>query len=217
MASTWVVLLEVECLVGTHLRVETVEALLKGLGDRCPSGLHASDRCAVQFLVEAAGPEAALTAGIELWTSVARDVGFPPVEVVRAEVKTPAELDAEYDEDAPGVLSHVPADARATTVAYLTTRRLLQARTPREVVSVVQALIRRLGGVVVPPNPGDPRILDVDLSLAAGPPMAAAAEPYSVARLCLEEVLPAAVEDARRVIMGLRAASASPLPAVQLD
>src|SRR5438270_11303608 len=142
MATAWVVLLEVTCLPGRHLMVEAVEALLGRLGDHFPSALHASDRCAVQFLVEAAGPDQAVTVGLEVYRSAAQAAAFGATEIVRAEVKTPAELDAEYDEDAPGLLSHVPADARATTVAYLTTRRLLQARTPREVASVVQALVR---------------------------------------------------------------------------
>jgi hypothetical protein len=52
------------------------------------------------------------------------------------------------------------------------------------------------------------------------PPMVAAAEPYSVARLCLEEVLPGAVDDARRAVRLLRAAAAgaaSPVGAADLD
>ena len=80
----------------------------------------------------------------------------------------------------------------------LITRRLLRATTPREAVSAVSALVRQLGGTIVRPRHGDARVLDVDLSLGTGEPMAVAVEPYSVARLCLEEVLPAALSDARR-------------------
>jgi hypothetical protein len=50
--------------------------------------------------------------------------------------------------------------------------------------------------------------------------MVAAAEPYSVARLCLEEVLPGAVDDARRVLRLLRAVAAgaaSSVGAADLD
>ena len=40
--------------------------------------------------------------------------------------------------------------------------------------------------------------------------MAVAVEPYSVARLCLEEVLPAALSDARRVVVLLAGSSSGP-------
>jgi len=109
MRCDWVLLLEVACLPGARLPVETVEALLRRLAERYPSALHATDRCAVQFVVEADGPGRALAEGLDLWRSAAGDVGFPPAEVVRAEVKTPAELDAEYDADARTVPAHVGA------------------------------------------------------------------------------------------------------------
>jgi hypothetical protein len=122
-------------------------------------------------------------------------------------VKTPAELVAEFDEEEEMAPARVPADENALASAYEATRRLLRATSPREAVSVLSALVRQLGGTTVRLRPGDPRILDYDLSLGVGEPMVAAAEPYSVARLCLEEVLPAAVEDARRVAGLLRAAT----------
>ena len=99
-----------------------------------------------------------------------------------------------------------PADEQALALAYDATRRLLRATTPREAVSVLQALVRKLGGTVLPARPGDPRTLDLDLSLGEGEPIVPAAEPYSVARLCLEEVVPDAVADAQRVVGLLRAA-----------
>ena len=209
----WVVLLEVACQPGTHLAVETVEALLGRFADRYPSALHAPDRCALQFLVEADGPAQALADGVALWSPVADAVGFPAAEVVRAEVKTPADLDAEYDEEEIGPLvCRVPADERTTATAYEATRRLLRSRTPREASSVLAALVRQLGGTIVPPRPGDERTLDVDLSLGAGPPMVPAVDPYSVARLCLEEVLPAAAADARRVVKLLQDAAGAAVP-----
>lgn len=203
MRRSWVVLLEVDA----DAQVEEVKAVLAHLGDRYPSALHAVDRCAVQFLVDADGPDTALVDGLALWRVAARAAGFPDADVVRAEVKTPAELAAEYA-DVGGPVS-VPADERALASAYDATRRLLRSTTPREAMSVLFALVRQLGGTVVPPQPGDPRTIDCDLSLGEGSPSVAAAEPYSVARLDLEEVLPAAVEDARRVVQLLRAAPAS--------
>ena len=219
VGRAWVVLLEVACPPGTSLSVETVEALLRRLADRYPSALRSSERCAVQFLVDADAAELALAAGVAVWESAAPAADFPPCDLVRAEVKTPAELAAEYDDDPDAQVDapHVPADAEATAIAYEFSRRLLRSRTPRQVVSALLALVGGLGGVIVPPCPYDPRIVDVDLSFADGALMAAAAEPFSVARLCLEEVLPAAAEDARRVIKLLRVADQSRLAAADVD
>jgi hypothetical protein len=208
MQYPWVIGLELACKRGTNLTVETVEGVLERLADHYPAALHAPDRCAVQFLVHANGPARALAAGVDLWGAAAVGAGFPPADLVRAEVKTPAELEAEYNESDGPLVSHIPADEAATAIAYDATRRLLRCRTPRQVASVLSALVRQLGGVILPPDPGDPRILDLDISMGEGPPMVAAAEPYSVARLCLEEVLPGAVDDGRRAVRLLRAAAA---------
>ncbi|MBV8984630.1 MAG: hypothetical protein JO248_09350 [Acidimicrobiia bacterium] len=210
MRRCWVVLLEVQ--TTDQLELEAVEGVLANLADRYPSALYSTDRCAVQFLVEDAdGPDAALADGVAIWRAAARQ--FPEGDLVRAEVKTPAELAAEYHEDPDGSVP-VPADQRALAAAYEATRRLLRSSSPREAVSVLSALVRQLGGTTVRPRPGDERILDCDLSLGAGEPMVAAADPYSIARLDLEEVLPAATEDARRIVNLLRAASAASVPAL---
>jgi hypothetical protein len=178
-----------------------VESLLAKLADRYPSALYAPDRYAVQFVVQADGADAALRAGVGLWRKAARQVRMPGGDLVRAEVKTPAELVAEYEhaEETPAP-PNAAADEETAAAAYETTRRLVQARSPREVVSVLWALVRQLGGTVIPMQAGDPRIIDIDVSLGMGEPMAAAAEPYSISRLCLEEVLPAAVDDACRMV-----------------
>jgi hypothetical protein len=220
MRCAWVIVLELACKPGTSLTVEIVEGVLERLADHHPAALHAPDRCAVQFLMHADSPARALAAGVELWGPVALAAGFPAADLVRAEVKTPAELEAEYDESDGPLVSHIPADEAATAIAYDATRRLLRCRTPREVASVLSALVRHLGGAILPPDPGDPRTLDLDISLGEGPPMVAAAEPCSMARLCLEEVLPGAVDDARRAVRLLRAAgagAASPVGAADLD
>ena len=96
MRRCWVVLLEVQA--RAEVRSENVEAVLAALGDRFPSALHAPDRCALQFLVEDAdGPDDALVEGVAEWRRAARAARFPDGDVVRAEVKTPEELMAEYD------------------------------------------------------------------------------------------------------------------------
>jgi hypothetical protein len=215
MKCCWVVLLELQ--TRAELELETVEALLAQLADRYPSALYAPDRCAVQFLVEDAdGPDAALVDGVAIWREAARSIGFPHGDLVRAEVKTPAELVAEYDHEEAARVAQIPADHKALASAYEATRRLLRSTSPREAVSVLSALVRQLGGTTVRPRPGDPRILDYDLSLGEGEPIVAAAEPCSIARLCLEEVLPAAAEDANRVASLLRA-TAPPSNGVYAD
>jgi hypothetical protein len=89
---------------------ETVEAALAALGDRYPSALHAPDRCAVQFVVEDAdGPDAALVDGVAAWRRAVRAAGFPHGELLRAEVKTPAELVAEFEEAASSSLNSTGA------------------------------------------------------------------------------------------------------------
>ena len=198
MRRCWVVLLEVQAHV--ELERETVEAVLAELADHYPSVLWASERCAVQFLVEDAdGPAAALTEGVAVLRRALHAVGFPADDIVRAEVKTPAELVAEFDAEEMAADVHVPADQRAQAAAYEATRKLVRSRSRREAVSVLLSLVRQLGGTPVRPREGDPRILDYDLSLGVGEPMVVAADPYSIDRLCLEEVLPAVVEDAERV------------------
>ena len=196
----WVVLLEVGCKADVGL--EMVESLLAKLADRYPSALYAPERYAVQFVVQGDGPDTALRNGIGVWRRVVRQVRMPCGDLVRAEVKTPAELVAEYEQadDAPPAPPLPAADEATTGAAYESTRRFIQARSPREVVSVLWALIRALGGTVIPLCPQDPRVIDLDVSLGMGEAMAAACEPFSVARLCLEEVLPAAVEDASRMV-----------------
>jgi hypothetical protein len=194
---------------GRELELEHVEALLARLADRYPSALYAPDRCAVQFLVAGTGPDDALAAGIALWRDAARAARFPEGDLVRTEVKTPAELASEYEHPDPGVPAPAPADEQALAAAYDATRKLLRVTSQREAVSVLQALVRKLGGTVLPARPGDPRALDLDLSLGEGEPLMPAADPYSVARLCLEEVMPHAVEDAQLVTALLRAATSA--------
>ena len=206
MTRCWVVLLEAQ--TRRAVEREAVEAVLAELAERCPTALWAPDRCAVQFLVEDAdGPDAALVDGIAVWRRALHAAGFPHSEVVRAEVKTPAELVAEFDHEETARAVTAPADERALAAAHEATRRLVRSTSPREAVSVLLALVRQLGGAVVAPRPDDPRVLDYDLSLGEGAPMVAAADPCSITRLCLEEVLPAAVEDANRVATLLRAAA----------
>ena len=218
MGRAWVVVLEATCDKGSQVDAERLEALVARLGDRYPSALYAPDRSVVQFLMKGAEPDVCLHAAVAIWRRAAEAVGFRIGELVRAEVKTLAELVAEYEHlEPPAPAATSPADEQALAAAYEATRRLLRATTPREAVSAVSALVRQLGGTIVRPRHGDARVLDVDLSLGTGEPMAVAVEPYSVARLCLEEVLPAALSDARRVVVLLAGSTSGPEALAEVD
>jgi hypothetical protein len=206
MAGCWVILVEAEGEArGPALELETVEQVLAELADRSPSALYAPDRYAVQFLVEAMSAEEALGAGIALWRETAARVGLRDWELVRAELKTTEELAAEHAAlESDGVEIGAPRDEHSLAAAYEATRALLCVTNPRQALTVLASLVHRLGGTVVPARRADPRTLPLDISLGEAEPMAPAAEPLSVTRLRLEEILPPVVEDARRVIGLLR-------------
>lgn len=95
-------------------------------------------------------------------------------------------------------------DRQAVAAAHEATRALLSAASPRDVVGIVLNLVTELGGVVSPARTAGPDALPVDLSFGVGEPMLAEAEPAGTARMHLEVLLPAFMEDARRVVMDLR-------------
>lgn len=87
---------------------------------------------------------------------------------------------------------------------YDSTRGLIGAESPAEVVDVVVTLVRALGGRVVPADENGPDVMPIDLSFGVGAPLLPAAPPAGIPRLNLETVLPTFLEDARGVVMDLR-------------
>lgn len=85
-------------------------------------------------------------------------------------------------------------------------RGLLRVRTSEGAVELLQQTVLGLGGRLVLASENDTDALPLDVSLGEGPPMLAAAEPFSVARMQLERALPRLVEDARQTIDLLRRA-----------
>ncbi|MFP5328195.1 MAG: EAL domain-containing protein, partial [Acidimicrobiia bacterium] len=83
-------------------------------------------------------------------------------------------------------------------------RALLHATTPEEVVGIAIDLVHDLGGVVVPATLDDGTAMPVDLSFGVGEPLLPYADPVSVPRMLLEELLPRFVEDARHAVAQLR-------------
>lgn len=125
MSDDWIVVLEAAA--DAPVGVGDLERLLAGLTDWYPSALHAEDRYAVQLVVAATTPDLALSTGLDLWRGAALRAGLPRCPVVRAEVKTPAELAAEH-ECALMLPAMAALDADAIVAAYQATRRLVEAR-----------------------------------------------------------------------------------------
>ena len=92
-------------------------------------------------------------------------------------------------------------DAGALEAAYAATRALLRIRRPREAVRILTRLVQDLGGEVVEAEHAPPEALPLDLSFGERAPLLPVAEPYSVARLHLERVLPTVLDDARHVVL----------------
>ena len=204
MTNEWVVLVEAELEDGAgSIQMAQLERLLELLCDQSASGLWSLDRYAVQLVVPATSPEAALVTALSGWRQAVGRLDLPQWRLVRAEIKSPAELEAEHRgrSEKDGLLpAHTPTSADALRAAYGATRRLLACRCRAEAAGVVADLVRQLGADVVGAAAGDRGALPFDLSFGEGQPRFPAADPISVARLHLEEVLPSVLLDAARVI-----------------
>ena len=81
---------------------------------------------------------------------------------------------------------------------------LLYITSAREATEILAAAVHRLGGSTTPARQADSWALPIDLSFGDGEPILPVAEPLSLARMQLEQVLPGLVEDARRAVQLLR-------------
>jgi hypothetical protein len=84
------------------------------------------------------------------------------------------------------------------------TRALLYITSVREATEILMAAVQRLGGATISASQADSWALPIDLSFGDGEPILPVAEPLSLARMQLEQVLPGLVEDARRAVQLLR-------------
>jgi hypothetical protein len=98
-------------------------------------------------------------------------------------------------------------DPAAVLAVHEATRRLLDAVDPADVVEAATELVNELGGSVVPAALAGADVLPLDLSFGSTAPLLPAAPRASVARMHLETLLPAFLEDARRSVMELRGKS----------
>jgi len=95
-------------------------------------------------------------------------------------------------------------DREVLQAIHQATRALLYITSAREAGEILAAAVHRLGGSTVPASQADGSALPIDLSFGEGEPILPVAEPFSLARRQLEEVLPGLVEDARRAVQLLR-------------
>ena len=209
MERDWVVLLEAgpEGDARGQLELTALEEFLGLLADCAPSALYAPDRYAVQLTIAGTEPHGVLAECVQRWRAAVAGAGLPSWPLVRVEVKTPAELEAENRAEREPLLPSsmtVTVDAEALDGAYQATRALLGATSEHDVRVILATLVYRLGGAVVPSSQRPADALPVDLGLGEDDPMIAVAEPFSIARLRLEELLPFVMEDARRMAFRLR-------------
>jgi hypothetical protein len=202
MITPWVVLLEAQADDALPaLTLSDLEGMVALLADHSPSGLWSARRYALQFVVPAESPAAAVAPTLTRWRATLARLGLREWPIVRLEIKTLAELAAEsktFDEQ--HGLDRGPTSGDAVRAAYLATRQLLSVRTRQEAASIVRWLARRLGAELVPPDHDGGVVMPLDLSLGAADPVCASADPISISQLELEEVLPTVVLDALRVL-----------------
>jgi hypothetical protein len=87
---------------------------------------------------------------------------------------------------------------------HLATRALLYITSARDATEILVAAVHKLGGETTPASQADSSALPIDLSFGEDEPILPMAEPFSLARMQLEQVLPGLVEDARRAVQLLR-------------
>jgi DNA-binding transcriptional MerR regulator len=95
-------------------------------------------------------------------------------------------------------------DSEVLQTVHQATRGLLYITNARETTEILVAAVQRLGGSTIPAGQADSWALPIDLSFGEGEPILPVAEPFSLARMQLEQVLPGLVEDARRAVQLLR-------------
>ncbi len=95
-------------------------------------------------------------------------------------------------------------DWEVLQTTHQATRGLLYITSAREATEILAAAVQRLGGSTIPAGQADSWALPIDLSFGEGEPILPVAEPLSLARMQLEQVLPGLVEDARRAVQLLR-------------
>lgn len=188
---------------------QSVRTVLEGLGDLAPVALCQPDRCAIQVTVSHPDPVEALVEALRRYRCVAARTALACWELVRIELLTPAELEAGWD--AVDKDASVQELLGAMAVGFeedhvIEAERALRAVTcPEQARAIICRLVRQLGGAVVGARLQDEWTLPFDISFGASQPQVAIAEPWTVARIRLEQVLPGLVDMVRNRLACLAA------------
>jgi len=206
--TSWVVILEWSLGGGEPLEAgsPTIATLLDALADAEPIALCQPDRFALQLRLAAATPVAALTEALARFSTDIPREGLGSWELVRIELLTPEELESEWDALATDPVGQEALDSVSgrSCVDHVREAELALEKVtrPEEAQVVLSRLVRQLGGGVVAARVDDDWTLPVDVSFGAGAPGVAIAEPWSIARITLEQALPKLVDKARERLAG---------------
>ena len=212
--AEWAVVVECASPDAARVRLAEIDQLVDDLARWRATALYNPDRYALQVVVHETDPRSALAAALDLHADAARRLGLAAWEVVRTEILTVAELERSWELETP----YLPVDPKRlwemsppfAVRMHDAARALLRAESADDLGGILARFVCGAGGWVI--RPGDPvaGALACDISLGAGGPLLAAAEPFSAERLLLEEALPLLVEDAWRVRRWLEGDQAGP-------
>lgn len=206
--TPWVVILEWSLGDGEPLEAGSpiIAALLDALADAEPIALCHPDRFALQLRLAAPTPVAALSDALARYGMGVPREGLGSWELVRIELLTPEELESEWDALAvdPGGQQALESVSGRSCVDHVREAELAldTVTRPEEAQVVLTRLVRQLGGGVVAARLEDDWTLPVDVSFGPGAPQVAIAEPWSMARITLEQALPKLVDKARERLAG---------------
>jgi hypothetical protein len=201
--ETWVVVVEAAAQgPGPVVDPLDVESLLSLFGEQHqPLGHYAPDRFAIQVSKAAERAELAMADVIAAWRRAAAVIGLDRWEVVRAEVMTPTEMEAEVQAARRGGEPPTVAERLSVLEAVnRATRELMRVESPEQAAQVVVRLVHRLGGSIVLADGAHPYRIPLDLSFGTGRRISPAAVPHTRARSLLEEFLPDVVADGWRLL-----------------
>lgn len=206
---SWVVLLECVLSHGQPMGFppEVYGALLEELSDMGATGLHRPDRYVVQVELAAGDPLAAISHVLVRHAEALRHVPLGG-ELARIDLLTSEEMERDLRDflgssKADNALEHLsglgadPVGDAEAALDWITG--------PQDAHRVLSNLVRHLGGGVVAGRPEDEWMLAADIGFG-GEARVPIAEPWSIARLRLEQALPPLIDKARQILSELEAA-----------
>jgi hypothetical protein len=209
--NAWVIVLEWAVAEGVPLGADAqpVNVLLNSFADCCPVALCAVDRYALQLEIDADDPLDALAAIMARHAEGAEQAHLTGWKLDRAEVMTREQMEQDWHNGVNGIDARVELERTLRTPGLdpvaKADRALGDDICPHEARDILCRMVRELGGGLVSAREEDEWTLTVDLSFGTGEPLLPVAEPWSQARIRLEQVLPPLVERARCCMLNVEA------------